>query len=123
MLKLLKLCPGGPRLRRTYEKAPFWLTIKAVQEDHKGGPLMKIPKPTVSMTILAASLNAIGVVSGANFSPEDYVYQYAGPPVRAGATGTCVRTSFWAPGVNDANCGGQVEARQPTPPVTQSVTT
>ena len=84
---------------------------------------MKISKPTLRMTILAASLSVIGVVSGANLAPEDYVYQYAGPPVRAGATGTCVRTSFWAPGVNDANCGGHVEARQPTPPVTQSVTT
>ena len=84
---------------------------------------MKIANPTVRMTILAASLNAIGVASGANLAPEDYVYQYAGPPVRAGATGTCVRTSFWAPGVNDANCGGQVEARQPAPPVTQSAIT
>lgn len=84
---------------------------------------MKISKPTVRMTILAASLSAIGVVSGANLTPEDYVYQYAGPPVRAGATGTCVRTSFWAPGVNDPNCGGQVQATQPAPAVTQSVTT
>src|SRR5690242_595466 len=84
---------------------------------------MKISKPTACLTILAAALSAIGVASGANPVTDDYVYQYAGPPVRAGATGTCLRTSFWAPDVNDPRCGGQVEAKQPAAPAPQSVPT
>jgi len=83
---------------------------------------MKISKAMPRATILAAALSTIGVASGANLAPEDYVYQYAGPAVRAGATGTCVRTSFWAPGASDPSCGGQVEAKQPAPPVSQSET-
>jgi OOP family OmpA-OmpF porin len=52
---------------------------------------------------------------------DEFVYQYAGPPVRSGATGSCVRTGFSPAGVNDAKCGAPLEAKQ-SAPVVQSET-
>jgi len=83
---------------------------------------MKSPKPVPWMICIAAALWVKGVAPDAKAAADDYVYQYGGSPVRAGVTGTCVRSGFWEPGTNDP-CGNPVPAKQPSPPVTQTVPT
>ena len=77
---------------------------------------MKIATPRTGITVLAAALSAIGLASAAQ-PVTDNVYQYAGPPVRAGATGTCVHNGFWKPGDIDPRCDAPVAAKQPAPVV------
>jgi outer membrane protein OmpA-like peptidoglycan-associated protein len=77
---------------------------------------MKIAKPRTGITVLAAALSTIGLACAAQ-PVTDNVYQYDGPPVRAGATGTCVHNGFWTPGDVDPRCGAPVEAKQPAPVV------
>jgi outer membrane protein OmpA-like peptidoglycan-associated protein len=76
-----------------------------------------IAKPGTCITVLAAALSTIGLASAAQPVADDNVYQYDGPPVRAGATGTCVHNGFWKPGDIDRRCGAPVEAKQPAPVV------
>jgi len=82
---------------------------------------MKISKPRTRITVLAAALGAMGVASAADPVADEFVYQYAGPAIRSGATGSCVRTGFWTPGINDTQCVAPVEAKKPAP-VVQSET-
>src|SRR4051812_37377764 len=82
---------------------------------------MKILKPRTGITVLAAALGAIGLASAADPVADEFVYQYAGPAIRSGATGSCVRTGFWTPGVNDTKCGAPVEAKQPAPVVQSEI--
>jgi OOP family OmpA-OmpF porin len=77
---------------------------------------MKIAKPRTGITALVAALSTIGLASAAQ-PVADNVYQYAGPPVRAGATGTCVRNGFWKPGDIDPRCDAPVAAKRPAPVV------
>src|SRR5215218_2484306 len=78
---------------------------------------MNISKPGMRITVLAAALGTIGLASGADPVADEFVYQYAGPAIRSGATGSCVRTGFWTPGVNDTKCGAPGEAKQAAPAV------
>jgi outer membrane protein OmpA-like peptidoglycan-associated protein len=78
---------------------------------------MKIAKPGTGIRVLAAALSTIGLAAAAPAVADDNVYQYDGPPVRAGATGTCVHNGFWKPGDIDPKCGAPVEAKQPAPVV------
>jgi len=82
---------------------------------------MNISIPATRITVLAAAVGAIGLASAAQPVAGEFVYQYAGPAIRSGATGSCVRTGFWTPGGNEAECGAPVEAKQPAP-VMQSQT-
>jgi hypothetical protein len=77
---------------------------------------MKISKPTLRMTILAASLASSALYPVQTLHPKTMSTSKAGARCARAITGTCVRTCFWAPGVNDANCGGQVEAGSPRLP-------
>src|SRR4051812_6917882 len=76
---------------------------------------MNISKSGMRLTVLAAALGTIGLASAADPVADEFVYQYSGTAIRSGATGSCVRTGFWTPGVNDTKCGAPAEAKQAAP--------